>query len=93
MQKIRKILGAVSEKTALPTNQPTNQLPTTPILWNLADAGPKSSQLTYLSNNICSLPVSSEEFSKSSMKYLINRSNRSNQSNFQCLPSFKNTCG
>ena len=26
MQKIRKILGAVSEKTALPTNQPTNQL-------------------------------------------------------------------
>ena len=25
MQKIRKILGAVSEKTALPTNQPTNQ--------------------------------------------------------------------
>ena len=34
MQKIRKILRAVSEKTALPTNQPTNQLlPTTPILW------------------------------------------------------------
>ena len=33
MQKIRKILRAVSEKTALPTNQPTNQLlPTTPIL-------------------------------------------------------------
>ena len=25
MQKIRKTLGAVSEKTALPTNQPTNQ--------------------------------------------------------------------
>ena len=25
MQKIRKILRAVSEKTALPTNQPTNQ--------------------------------------------------------------------
>ena len=24
MQKIRKILRAVSEKTALPTNQPTN---------------------------------------------------------------------
>ena len=24
MQKIRKILGAVSEKTALPANQPTN---------------------------------------------------------------------
>ena len=34
MHKIKKILGAVSEKTALPTNQPTNQLlPTTPILW------------------------------------------------------------
>ena len=33
MQKIRKILRAVSEKTALPTNQPTNQLLlTTPIL-------------------------------------------------------------
>ena len=33
MQKIRKILRAVSEKTALPTNQPTNQLlPTTSIL-------------------------------------------------------------
>ena len=30
MQKIRKILRAVSEKTALPTNQPTNQ-PT--IIW------------------------------------------------------------
>ena len=25
MQKIRKILRAVSEKTALPTNEPTNQ--------------------------------------------------------------------
>ena len=93
MQKIRKILGAVSEKTALPTNQPTNKLPTTPILWDLADAGPKSSQLTYLSNNICSSLVSSEELSTSSIKYLINRSNRSNQSNFKCLPSFKNTCG
>ena len=42
MQKIRKILRAVSEKTALPTNQPINQLfPTTPILLDLADAGPK----------------------------------------------------
>ena len=41
MQKIRKILRAVSEKTALPTNQPTNQLlPTTPILQDLAEAGP-----------------------------------------------------
>ena len=43
MQKIRKILRAVSEKTALPTNQPTNQvLLTTPILWDLADAGSKN---------------------------------------------------
>ena len=38
MQKIRKILRAVSEKTALPTNQ---LLPTTLILQYLADAGPK----------------------------------------------------
>ena len=38
MQKIRKILRAVSEKIALPTNQ---LLPTTLILYNLADAGPK----------------------------------------------------
>ena len=46
MQKIRKILRAVSEKTALPTNQPTNQLlPTTPILQDLADAGPKKETL------------------------------------------------
>ena len=37
MQKIRKILRAVSEKTALPTNQ---LLPTTPILLDLADARP-----------------------------------------------------
>ena len=33
MQKIRKILRAVSEKTALPTNQPTNQ----PIISNNTD--------------------------------------------------------
>ena len=40
-KKITKILGAVSEKTALPTNQPTNQvLPTTPILQELADVNP-----------------------------------------------------
>ena len=37
MQKTRKVLRTVSEKTALPTNQSTNQptnqlLPTTPIL-------------------------------------------------------------
>ena len=44
MQKIRKIRRAVSEKTALPTNQPNNQLlPTTRILQGLADAGPKKS--------------------------------------------------
>ena len=42
MQKIRKILRAVSEKTALPINQ---LLPTTPILWDLADAGPKRQKL------------------------------------------------
>ena len=41
--KIRKILSAVSEKTALPTNQSTNQLlPTTPTLQDLADAGSKT---------------------------------------------------
>ena len=33
MQKIRKILWAVSEKSALPTNQPTNQ----PIITNNTD--------------------------------------------------------
>ena len=42
---MQKILRAVSEKTALPTNQPTNQLlPTTPILQDrdfLAGAGLK----------------------------------------------------
>ena len=46
MQKIRKILRAISEKTALPTNQPTNQLlPKTPILQDLADAGPKKENI------------------------------------------------
>ena len=38
MQKIRKIFGAISEKTVLPTNQ---LLPTTLILQDLADVGPK----------------------------------------------------
>ena len=33
MQKIRKILRAVSEKTWLPTNEPTNQ----PIITNNTD--------------------------------------------------------
>ena len=33
MQKIRKILRVVSEKTVLPTNQPTNQ----PIITNNND--------------------------------------------------------
>ena len=38
MQKIRKILRAISEKTALPTNQPTNQ----PIITNNTDLiGPR----------------------------------------------------
>ena len=37
MQKIRKILRAVSEKTALPTNQ---LLPTTLTLKDLADVSP-----------------------------------------------------
>ena len=36
MQKIRKILRAVSEKTALQTNQPTNQ-PNQPIIANNTD--------------------------------------------------------
>ena len=39
MQKIRKIPRAVSEKTALPTKQPINQLLPT----DLADASPTSS--------------------------------------------------
>ena len=37
MQKIRKILRAVSEKTALPTNQPTNQTTNQPIIINNTD--------------------------------------------------------
>ena len=37
MQKIRKILRAVSEKTALPTNQPTNQPTHQPIITNNTD--------------------------------------------------------
>ena len=37
MQKIRKIFRAVSEKTALPTNQPTNQLSNQPIITNNID--------------------------------------------------------
>ena len=36
MQKTRKILRAVSEKTALQTNQPTNQ-PNQPIIANKTD--------------------------------------------------------
>ena len=43
MQKIRKILRAVSEKTALPTKQ---LFPTTPILQDLADAGPKNAKIS-----------------------------------------------
>ena len=51
MQKIRKIIRAVSEKTALPTNQ---ILTTTSILQDLADAWSKNvkrtdSYITYLS--------------------------------------------
>ena len=46
MQKIRKILTAVSEKTALPTNQ----LPTTPIY--LADAGPTKQDIEKLKEMI-----------------------------------------
>ena len=38
MQKIRKILRAISEKTALPTNQqPTNQPTNQPIITNSTD--------------------------------------------------------
>ena len=47
MEKIRKILRAASERTALPTNQTTNQLPTTPILQDVADAGPTKVFYTY----------------------------------------------
>ena len=46
MQKFRKILTAVSEKTALPTNQ----LPTTPIY--LADAGPTKQDIEKLKEMI-----------------------------------------
>ena len=57
MQKIRKILRAVSKKTALPPTQPTNQLlPTAPIEQDLADASPKrSSDIYKTSQNIAKL--------------------------------------
>ena len=44
MHKIKKILRAVSEKTALPTNQPTNQpiIANNTDLMDLADAGSKN---------------------------------------------------
>ena len=45
MQKVRKILRAVSEKIAWPTNQ---LLPTTQILKDLADASPKKTLTTPL---------------------------------------------
>ena len=46
MQKIKKILRAVSEKTALPTNQST----TTPILQDLSDAGQKMCSTDFARN-------------------------------------------
>ena len=51
MQKIRKT-RAVSEKTALLTNQ---LLPTTPILYDLADVGPK--KIHHYTIKICRLKI------------------------------------
>ena len=56
MQKIRKILRAVSEKTALSTNQPTNQ----PIITNNNDfIGPdwrRSNKFNFLTfTSLCKL--------------------------------------
>ena len=53
MQKIRKIVWAVSEKAALPTNQPTNQLTNQLIITNNTDLiGPRWRR----SNKIQELP-------------------------------------
>ena len=52
MQKVRKILRAVSEKIAWPTNQ---LLPTTQILQDLADAGPKKKH--HYTIKICCLKI------------------------------------
>ena len=42
MQKIRKILKTVSDKTALPINQPSNQPTNQPIITNNTDLiGPR----------------------------------------------------
>ena len=54
MQKIRKIYRAVSEKTVLPTNQPTNQ----PIITNNTDLiGPRwrrsNKRLVYSIDFLC----------------------------------------
>ena len=50
MQKIRKILRAVSEKTVLPTNQPTNQ----PIITKNTDLiVPRWSRSKNSYTNIC----------------------------------------
>ena len=53
MQKTRKALRTVFEKTELPTNQPTHQLlPTTPILQDLGDADPKTKDEVFLKDKV-----------------------------------------
>ena len=57
MQKIRKILRAISEKTALPTNQPTNQ---SIITSNTDLIGPRwrrSKKLSSLVKRIIQIPI------------------------------------
>ena len=69
MQKIRKILLYVSEKVALPTNQPTNQpLPTTLILQDLADASSKKSYF----NNVCNIYAAKKEVKRRKISFKWN---------------------
>ena len=56
MQKIRKILRAVSEKTVLPTNQPTNQILKCLILGSFGDLFANiSKSRTFFENSALSL--------------------------------------
>ena len=68
MQKIRKILRAVSEKTALPTNQPTNQ--PTNYYQNTDLAGPR-----WRRSNKCFFKKSNILFSANIYLFKVNNRN------------------
>ena len=56
MQKIKKILSAISEKTALPTNQPTNQAIVTNNT-NLIEPCLRRSKKTGPKMDLCGTPI------------------------------------